>query len=255
MLSIESVGKNLDQAISNGLAELKVSRDDVEIKIIDAGGFFKKAKVLITVDKEVEAQLLAREENIKRLEREFGEEEKVEEKQEEKVEEKQETEVKEKQEKKEVNFDELPVGACAAVEFLKGLLSEMKLEADFDVDVNDEDIKITINGENVGDVIGYRGEGLNAIQYIASIIANKRDRECGRVLVDVSDYKERRKQSLIKMARRMAVKVAKTKHRLELEPMNAYERKIIHTALQNDSFVTTHSVGEEPRRRIVIELK
>ena len=101
MLSIESVGKNLDQAISNGLAELKVSRDDVEIKIIDAGGFFKKAKVLITVDKEVEAQLLAREENIKRLEREFGEEEKVEDKQEEKVEEKQETEVKEKQEKKE----------------------------------------------------------------------------------------------------------------------------------------------------------
>lgn len=257
MLSIESVGRNLDQAISNGLAELKVSRDDVEIKIIDAGGFFKKAKVLITVDKDVEAQMRAREENIKRLEREFGDEDEVKEEPkavEVKVE--PETNESEVDEKKEFEIpSDLPVGATVAIKFVKGLLDEMKIDADLDVEVNDDDIQITINGEKVGDLIGYRGEGLNAIQYIAGIVAGKQDRSCGRVLIDVADYKERRKQSLIKMARRMAVKVAKTKRKLELEPMNAYERKIIHTALQNDSFVTTHSIGEEPRRRIVIELK
>lgn len=258
MLSIESVGRNLDQAISNGLAELKVSRDDVEIKIIDAGGFFKKAKVLITVDKDVEAQMRAREENIKRLEREFGdkEEEVQEEAKVAEVKAEAETNASEVEEKKEFEIpSDLPVGATVAIKFVKGLLDEMKIDADLDVEVNDDDIQITINGEKVGDLIGYRGEGLNAIQYIAGIVAGKQDRSCGRVLIDVADYKERRKQSLIKMARRMAVKVAKTKRKLELEPMNAYERKIIHTALQNDSFVTTHSIGEEPRRRIVIELK
>lgn len=258
MLSIESEGKNLDQAISNGLAELKVSRDDVEIKIISTGGFFKKAKVLITVDKDVEAQIRAREENIKRLEREYGDKTEVVEVETEEVKEEvkaEEVKVEAPAKKESVIPSDLPVGATVAIEFVKGLLEEMKIDADLDVEVNDDDIQITINGEKVGDLIGYRGEGLNAIQYIAGIVAGKRDRDCGRVLIDVADYKERRKQSLIKMARRMAVKVAKTKRKLELEPMNAYERKIIHTALQNDSFVTTYSIGEEPRRRIVIELK
>ena len=93
------------------------------------------------------------------------------------------------------------------------------------------------------------------MQYICNIIASKIDKNCPRVYINVGSFKQEREQSLIKLARRLASKVAKTKQSVKLEPMTAYERKIIHNALKNDSFVKTHSVGEEPKRCLIIELK
>lgn len=251
MISIEVVGKNVEQAIENGLAELKLTREDVEIKIIDAGGLFRKAKVQLTVDEEVEQRLKKREERLKQEE----EKEKAEQV---KCEEKAETsEAEEKLEETTIVAEgELSAGAKAASEFVLGLMQQQNIVGKIAVkDVSDNNIEINISGENVNALIGFRGEALSGLQYLATIVAGKAEEKVNKVYIDICDYKEKREQSLIKLARRMAVKVAKSKQEFKFEPMNAYERRIIHTALQSDSYVTTTSRGEEPRRYVVIELK
>ena len=248
MISIEAVGKNVEQAIANGLAELKLTREDVEIKIINQGGLFKKAVVQLTVDEEVEERLKKREERLKAEEEKenaASEPAKVEE------------EKTESAEGVQVVFEgEISAGAKAASEFVAGLMTQQNISGKVEVkDINDNNIEINISGENVNTLIGFRGEALSGLQYLATIVAGKAEEKVNKVFIDICDYKEKREQSLIKLARRMAVKVAKTKQEFKFEPMNAYERRIIHTALQSDSYVTTTSRGEEPRRYVVIELK
>ncbi len=250
MISIEVVGKNVEQAITNGLAELRVTRDDVEIKIIEAGGLFKKAKVQIIVDKEVEERLNARDAKLKKLEEVIKEE----------INEQPKQEVtKEPKIVKEVTpYDDSKSsdGAKAARNFVLGVMEKTGIVGEVDAKNTEEgNIEINITGEDVGALIGYRGEALAGLQYLATIVAGKAEENINRVYVDVCDYKEKREQSLIKLARRMAVKVAKSRTEFKFEPMNAYERRIIHAALQSDSYVTTTSRGEEPRRYVVIELK
>lgn len=250
MISIEVVGKNVEQAIENGLAELKLTREDVEIKIIDAGGFFRKAKVQLTVDEEVEQRLKKRDERLKQ------EEEKEKAASQPVVEEKQEEVESKEQGVQVVSEGELSQGAKAASEFIAGLMEQQNISGKIEVkDVSDNNIEINISGENVNTLIGFRGEALSGLQYLATIVAGKAEEKVNKVYIDICDYKEKREQSLIKLARRMAVKVAKTRQEFKFEPMNAYERRIIHTALQSDSYVTTTSRGEEPRRYVVIELK
>jgi len=145
--------------------------------------------------------------------------------------------------------------ANAVVSFIKSVCSLQGIIVKVDVKENKDDISLDITGENAKEIIGFRGEGLNALQYLCNIIAGKVDKNCPRIYVNVDNYKEEREQTLIKLARRLAYKCAKTKESIKLEPMTAYERKIVHKALQNDAYVTTHSEGEEPRRCLVIELK
>lgn len=166
------------------------------------------------------------------------------------------TEAKEKEEKKET-IAEIKVGEGASlnlksIEFLKGLLKELNIGAVVDAKHELGKIVISLHGENISDLIGYRGECLNSIQFLLNVVETKNHEECDRIVLDAEDYRAKREETLINLAKRMARKVAKTNHQVKLEPMNANERRIIHTALQNDTFVTTFSKGFEPNRFLII---
>lgn len=140
--------------------------------------------------------------------------------------------------------------------FLKSLLDDMGINAEIKVKENDDSIKIELIGSNMGILIGYRGETLDSIQYLTSLVINKgHDREYKRVILDIENYRLKREETLRKLAEKMAQRVKTTGKLLKLEPMNPYERRIIHSELQNHKFVKTFSEGEEPNRRVVIDLK
>jgi spoIIIJ-associated protein len=140
-------------------------------------------------------------------------------------------------------------------EFLMKMLELMKMEATIDIVEKENQINIEIKGAGMGLLIGHRGETLDAIQYLVSLFINKETGEYKRVIVDTENYRSKREETLKKLAKRLAHKVAKTRKKVTLEPMNPYERRIIHSTLQNDQYVKTYSEGEEPFRRVVISLK
>lgn len=122
-------------------------------------------------------------------------------------------------------------------------------------DAEEKSMDIELSGDEMGVLIGKRGQTLDSLQYLVSLVVNKNAEEYIRVKVDTENYRERRKETLENLARNIAYKVKRTKRPVSLEPMNPYERRIIHSALQNDKYVTTHSEGEEPFRRVVVTLK
>ena len=142
-------------------------------------------------------------------------------------------------------------------DFLEDVLKAMDLEASVNVNYNEEEkeMEVELEGEDMGILIGKRGQTLDSLQYLASLVCNKDSEEYIRVKVDTENYRERRKETLENLAKNMAFKVKRTKRPVSLEPMNPYERRVIHSALQDDKYVTTHSEGEEPLRHVVITLK
>ena len=116
-------------------------------------------------------------------------------------------------------------------------------------------LDIELAGEEMGVLIGKRGQTLDSLQYLVSLVVNKYSDEYIRVKIDTENYRERRKETLENLAKNIAYKVKRTRKTVSLEPMNPYERRVIHSALQNDRYVTTHSEGEEPYRRVVVTLK
>lgn len=143
--------------------------------------------------------------------------------------------------------------ADAAVEYLKKILSGMGVQ-DFTCQVKEENNNcvITLDGDNLGFIIGRRGDTLDALQYLAGLVANRVDNSYYRVTLDIGNYREKREQALIGLARRLGGQTARTGRRHSLEPMNPYERRIIHTAVQDMEGVTSWSVGSEPNRHVVI---
>ncbi len=141
--------------------------------------------------------------------------------------------------------------------FLCKVLKCMEIEADLDASYDEEKntIDITINGEDMGILIGKRGQTLDSLQYLVSLVVNKESTNYIKVKLDTENYRERRKETLENLAVNISKKVKRTRKPVSLEPMNPYERRIIHSALQNDKFVETHSEGEEPYRKVVITLK
>ena len=141
--------------------------------------------------------------------------------------------------------------------FLNDVLVAMNLKANVKLTYNEIDrtMDIELSGDDMGVLIGKRGQTLDSLQYLASLVANKGTEEYIRVKVDTENYRERRKQTLENLAKNMAFKVKRTKRPVSLEPMNPYERRVIHSALQDDKYVTTHSEGEEPYRHVVVTLK
>ena len=127
------------------------------------------------------------------------------------------------------------------------------ITADYNED--DNSLSIDLAGDDMGILIGKRGQTLDSLQYLVSLVVNKGQEEYIRVKVDTENYRQRRKETLENLAKNIAFKVKRTKRPVSLEPMNPYERRIIHSALQNDKYVTTHSEGEEPFRRVVVTLK
>ena len=144
-----------------------------------------------------------------------------------------------------------------AKDFLKDVLEAMDLEVVIDVkyDEAEKNMEIDLKGDDMGVLIGKRGQTLDSLQYLVSLVVNKESEEYIRVKVDTEDYRNRRKATLEGLAKNISYKVKRTKRAVSLEPMNPYERRIIHSALQNDKYVTTHSEGEEPFRRVVVTLK
>jgi len=146
-------------------------------------------------------------------------------------------------------------GSDRLTKFLKSVFEKMNVKADFDVVENEDSIVVKINGDDVGILIGRRGETLDAIQYLSSLVANKGESEYKRVVVDTENYRQKREETLTKLAEKLASRVIKYKKSITLEPMNPYERRIIHSALQNNKYVRTYSIGDEPNRKVVITSK
>ena len=142
-------------------------------------------------------------------------------------------------------------------EYLETLFKAMDIQADIKIEFNETDnlLDIDVEGPEMGILIGKRGQTLDALQYLISLAVNKKSDSYIRVKLDTENYRARRKETLESLAKNIAYKVKRTKRPVSLEPMNPYERRIIHSALQNDRYVTTHSEGEEPFRRVVVSLK
>lgn len=259
MLSVEATGRNVEQAISNALFELKASREDVDIKILDEGGLFKKAKVRVSISPD----------EIEKYQKREKKEENLTDSQEKNKEEVDElnketalndllTKEEDVEEEIEIlnsskNQNEKEKDLEKAQKFIQGLLNRTTLTGNVEcVEENDE---IHANIIAYSDIIGYRGEGLNSLQYLTSVVISKNNRHAKKVRVDCDNYRARREASLIALAQRMARKVEKTHSSVKLEPMTANERRIMHTALSNSQTVETFSKGEEPHRYLIIKPK
>jgi len=224
-------GKTSTEAIEKGLKELKLRKEEVEINILKD----EKRSFFSILDPRIVKVEIIKKEN---------------------VEIKAKQEVRVKKEKKAMTLEAIEKAKNNINEFLNVFLKQISNEnLEFNI-LNDEYyITVEIIGENTNNLIGYRGETLNAIQTLLSSIANKEIDEKVRVILDISGYKDKRKKVLEELADKISKTVIKTGKKVTLEPMPAYERKIIHSRLQNNKKVTTESVGEEPHRKIVVELK
>lgn len=278
--SIRVSAKTLDDAITEALIQLGVTSDRLEYEVIEKGsagflGIGMKQAVIEAWKKEEKEP----EEDIEKIIREEMslKPEKNEEKAEPKKEksqtakkekpakekakaekEKKETEpevsapVKEKQELAKVEEQTIK----AVEEFVQDTLKAMNMEVEI-VSSIDEDgaLCVDMKGEHMGILIGKRGQTLDALQYLANRVANKHQEGYVRVKLDTENYRKRREETLKHLAKNIAHKVKRSRRPVALEPMNPYERRIIHSALQSDSYVTTHSEGEEPYRKVVVTLK
>ena len=140
--------------------------------------------------------------------------------------------------------------------FLRNILDNMKVQAEIRIREEKDVINIDLTGPKMGIIIGYRGETLDSLQYLASLVVNKdHDISYKKVVLDVENYRKKREETLIRVAEKTAYKVRKTRRPYKLEPMNPYERRIIHSALQDNKYVYTFSEGDEPHRRIVVDIK
>ena len=274
---MEFTAKTVNDAITEACTHFTVASDSLDIQVVEEGssgflGIGSKSAVIkarIKEENEEEESVLAEEvKEEKKIEKEIVKEEKKAEKEAAKEEKKAEKEaVKEikaevKEEvKEEKKKEKLVVNAKEiedkSVTFLKDVLHAMDLAAVVEAEYNEEEEVLEINliGEDMGILIGKRGQTLDSLQYLVSLVVNKDVNGYIRVKVDTENYRSRRKATLENLARNIAAKVKRTRRPVSLEPMNPYERRIIHSALQNDKYVTTHSEGEEPNRRVVVTLK
>ena len=245
----EKWGKEVETATALALDELKCSKDEVKITVLEepSRGFLgigsKLAKVRV---EKIEVS-----ENDKTEEIEVAEEVK-----DTVTEETVENETSEVTSKKLIRPDNMKeIEEHPALSFLKETTEKMGLELSFKAYADDNNVFIDISGKDAGTIIGKRGQTLDAIQYLTSLAVNKKSEDYVRVVLDAENYRSKRENTLERLAHRLADKVVRTKRSVKLEPMNPYERMVIHAALVNSPKVKTRSEGEEPYRRVVIELK
>ena len=258
MFSAEGIGKTIEKAIENALLELKATREDVDIKILNEGGLFKKAKVLVTISEDARDKYEKRKKFIE--EEKQVEEKKIDEKKTEKLAKSKETEKQpikaEKPEHKEIANvvttepqNQKPEKVVDPYQFLKGLFEVAGKTVEIESLEDEKYIHLTVTGDDLGDMIGHRGDCFYAISRLLSAVSGKQDK---KILLDIGGFKERRAESLTELAKRTANKVAKSGRYIKLSPMNAGDRRIIHTALQDDQRVTTLSKGTEPHRYVIV---
>lgn len=327
MRTLEATGKSIDEAIFNGLRELQISIDEVEIDIIqqETKGVFgigAKPAIVRLIEREPEevvipdyiankdkprerrprreargpreerrerrapepremqpredAQALQEEAGSPEAEQRFAAEQEGAQEQEQAQEraprarrerrDNRDRRGRAKREKfdgtpvlprEKIDYTEEAAEGNAAADFLKGLLKAMGVEATVLANVSEEGIRLRIDSASMGILIGHRGETLDAIQYLTSLCINRTRKETGytRVTIDTEGYRDKREETLTRLARKIASQVKATGRARTLEPMNPYERRVLHATLQNSPYVTTYSEGEEPNRRVVIAPK
>lgn len=288
MKSYEFSAKTVEKAIEMGLAELGKRQEDVDIKILSEGGFLKKAKIVINVEEapthhfvptkkeepkveesKLEEKPAPKVEEAKEEPEQLKEElvEEVEEKQVEEIVKEQVAPQEEKRSEKPTKRELTPAekeqqylekhteNNTTSKEFVEGLLNLLGVEANVSVEEVREESRIVVETEQVGKIVGHRGECLSAIQYLANTIEAKTNPNAKRVVVDCGEYKKKHEESLRALAIKIAGRVSETGRAYKLDPMPAYDRRIIHTELMNYPSVETHSEGIEPRRRIVVTKK
>jgi len=232
--SIISEGKTTNEAIENGLKKLNVRKSQVDVKVLESDD--KRSFFSILAPRVVKVELTVKE-DVKQ----------------DKKEEKTETVIV-KKELKEVSDKDLEIAENNVKVFLDDFSKSANLSVTYNITKNPYGLNVDLKGEDIGFLIGYRGETLYSFQNIISAIASKGLETRVRLILDIEGYKAKREKTLEDLAEKIAKTVVKTRRDVTLEPMQAYERKIIHSKLQNNSKVTTKSIGEEPRRRVVITL-
>ena len=226
--SIIVEGKTTSEAISNGLKELNVSKDKVNIKVLE--DHEKRSFFSILSPRVVKVELTVKDEEV--------------------------NQVKLKRNTNTISEEELNASKLKVDNFMNEFVKMItSLNYKTEVDLNDGFLKIDINGDDSKTLIGYRGEVLNSLQVILNSIANKDAKEKTRIILNISNYREKREKSLEELADKLSKTVFRTGKSITLEPMTAYERKIIHNRLQSSDKVKTYSIGEEPYRKVVISKK
>lgn len=258
-------GKSVDEAVREALKELNISREKAEIEILDEG---QKGFLGLIGSKDATVKVWPKEDETKSILNEIFNEEIETEKSHETVHKDVELEIENKEVSTEEiqGFDDADESLKsieeenedildAARDFISKILETFELENIVEMELKDNVLNINVNGDEnrLGILIGKRGVTLDSIQYILNLIVNKKSSRYIRVNLDSSGYREKRKETLINLAKKMANKVTKTGRSVKLEPMNSYERKIIHTALQDYEGVLTHSEGKDPFRKVVIQ--
>ncbi len=226
MTSIISEGKTTTEAIENGLKQLKVSKKDVNIKIIEEE---KRSFFSILAPKVVKVELTLKEEKVRKSQR------------------REEAEIQ-------LSEEEFKKAEAKIKEFLDNFIKNLKEELTYKICLNQGIVEVEMQGKNAGFLIGYRGEALYALQTLLTAVANRGTETRVFLRLDIENYKAKREKTLQDLAKRTAETVMRTGKTITLEPMQAYERKIIHSALQDNKKICTDSTGVEPRRRIVISL-
>ena len=258
--------KTLDDAITEALVQLGVTSDKLDYEVIEKGsagflGIGMKQAVIKARKKEepkeepvVEEVKAEPKKEHKEPKREHKKDFKKELKKEKSEEIKKEINPEQKKETELAKVKEETIAACE--KFVKDVLNAMDMEDAKVTSKIDEEgaLSIDVEGSNMGILIGKRGQTLDSLQYLTNRVANKMQEGYVRVKLDTEDYRRRRKETLENLAKNIASKVKRTRRAVSLEPMNPYERRIIHSALQADPAVSTHSEGEEPYRRVVVTL-
>lgn len=270
----EKYGIDVDTAVQFALKDLKLTIDEVDVTVLEepSRGFFGIGSKLALV--RVEKKKPKEPEKVVETERELPKKEvsnKEFVKKEYPKKETRDTENSKKDKKRENNKREFAkaeedakplfleeLSDCenhAALTFLRDVVKEMGLDVSVTCKTGKETIYLDIEGKDSGTIIGKRGQTLDAIQYLTSLVVNKEQSSYTRVVVDAESYRAKREKTLEALSIRLANKVARSKRTVKLEPMNPYERKVIHATLQNHPSVKTRSEGQDPYRRVIIELK
>ena len=225
--SIISEGKTSTEAIEKGLKELGCKKEDVEIKVLEEN---KKALFSILDARVVKVELTVKENADTKT-----------------------AEIVEKP-KKIASKEEIELGKEKVTKFLDEFV-KLFGNTEYTINENEGMLQIEFTGENASKLIGYRGDTINAMQNVLFAIANTENNTKVKISINIENYREKREKTLNNVARKIENQVKKTGRRVVLEPMTAYDRKILHTALQNSNSVTTYCIGEEPRRKLVVDVK
>ena len=257
---IEFVAKTVDEAVMNAMKHFNTTRDRINVRIVEEGskGLFgfgaKDAKIVAALKDITEIPQPKKAEPKKADPKKKAEPKK---KVEPKVEVTEEVEKPVKPAPAPVTEEAAKHGEVAALEFINGLISSMGLDCTATTEVQTDCVKVVLHGEDVGTLIGRRGDTLDSVQYLTNLYVNKKrkgDDYC-RIIVDSETYRAKRQETLVRLANSMAAKATKYRKDMSFEPMNPYERRIIHSALQDKPNIKTKSVGEEPNRRVVVMYK